>query len=211
MKCVITGHSSGLGKYLYEYFQTNGWNVVGMSRFNGYDVSQDREKIIKQSLDADLFINNASSGNSQLELLRQLSTTIPNIITMGSASTDFLDIFCTQYTLDMKDLEEKCRIISMDPNVGNILLMKISFLDKSYSHVKQNRIDSDISVSYNKIAEAIEFWLNHPEIRLIEYFVKLTSYTVEEIKRKSGNKEAVDAVLDEINNLIIDKKVNADD
>lgn len=202
MKCVITGHSNGLGKYLYEYFQANGWHVVGMSRSNGYDVSLDQAKIINQSLDADLFINNASSGNSQLELLKYLSTTIPNIITMGSASSDFSDIFCTQYTLAMKNLEEKYRMISMDPNVGNMLLMKISFLDQSYSDVKQNRADSDITISYNKIAEAIEFWLKHPEIRLIEYFVKLTSFTVEEIKRKSGKREAVDVILNDINNLL---------
>jgi hypothetical protein len=209
MKCIITGHSSGLGKYLYEYFKDKGWDVVGMSRSNGYDISLDRTKIINQSLDADLFINNASSGNSQLELLKQLSTKIPNIITMGSASTDFLDIFCTQYTLDMKNLEEKCRMISMDPNIGNILLMKISFLDQSYSDVKPNRIDSDSNISYNKIAESIEFWLKHPEIRLIEYFVKLTPFTIEEIKRKTGNKEAVDDVLAVINNLLIGKNPNS--
>ena len=39
MKCIITGHTAGVGKAMYEHFQAKGWEVIGMSRANGYDIS----------------------------------------------------------------------------------------------------------------------------------------------------------------------------
>lgn len=207
MKCVITGHTSGVGQYLFEYFTSKGWEVVGMSRSNGYDISKDIDKVIQDSIGADLFINNASCGSSQLELLRNLSTVIPNIVTMGSAGTEFTNIWGKQYTLDKKELEEKFKLISMNTAVANMLLIKLSFAETSYSREKQNRLDSDFTISYNEIARAIEFWLDNPKIRQLDFVIKLTEYTINQIKTLSGKPELVDDVLVSIDNLII-KNVN---
>ncbi len=75
MKITITGHTSGIGKALYEHLQKN-HEVVGFSRSNGYDISlhDSRERIITQSQDCDIFINNAYNNfdRSQYLLLEMM-------------------------------------------------------------------------------------------------------------------------------------------
>jgi short-subunit dehydrogenase involved in D-alanine esterification of teichoic acids len=74
-KVIITGHTKGIGKCLYEVFLDNGYDVIGFSRSNGHDISNPttRELIIDQSSEADIFINNAYSPWAQLDLLRRVN------------------------------------------------------------------------------------------------------------------------------------------
>lgn len=76
----ITGHSKGIGKSLASVFSNNGWEVLGFSRSNGYDISkdEDRKKIINESLNADLFINNAYDSNGQYMVLEEILTSWAN-------------------------------------------------------------------------------------------------------------------------------------
>jgi|TARA_B100000073_G_scaffold338407_1_gene335527 hypothetical protein len=62
MKYAITGHSRGIGKCCYDLFTADGHEVLGFSRSNGYDIRdpESRKQIVEQSLDADVFINNAA-------------------------------------------------------------------------------------------------------------------------------------------------------
>ena len=80
-KVVVTGHSSGIGQAIFDYFSADPKNqVFGFSRANGHDIKdwQIRNKIIEFSLDADIFVNNAHSrighshNDSQLVLLRKM-------------------------------------------------------------------------------------------------------------------------------------------
>ena len=202
MRCIITGHTSGIGQYLFEHFTNTGWSVKGMSRSNGYDISTDQEKIVQESIGADMFINNASSGNSQLELLKKLSTRVPKIVTMGSAGTEFTNIWGKQYTFDKKDLEEKFKLISMNPNVADMLLIKLSFAELTYSREKANRIDSDHRITYKEIAAAIEFWLKNPNVRQLDFAIKLTPYTIDQVKALSGKTELVNELVKQVESLI---------
>lgn len=61
MKIVLTGHTSGLGKGLYEQLGALGHEVYGYSTSTGFDINDEvhRHKIIGECKDADLFINNA--------------------------------------------------------------------------------------------------------------------------------------------------------
>ena len=56
MNYVITGHTSGIGKALYDRLYPN---VKGYSLSSGYDIKnkQNRISIIQRNLDADVFIN----------------------------------------------------------------------------------------------------------------------------------------------------------
>jgi hypothetical protein len=71
MKYAITGHTSGIGKKLFERLYPN---AIGFSKTSGYDIhqKQDRERIIKESFDCDVFINNAPAGFSQTLLFLEL-------------------------------------------------------------------------------------------------------------------------------------------
>lgn len=73
MHIGITGHTSGIGQFLYNYYLKN--NVVmGFSRSNGYDIANKihRNNIINDSLKLDVFINNATSEFNQSILLSDM-------------------------------------------------------------------------------------------------------------------------------------------
>lgn len=71
MRIGITGHSSGLGQGLYNFFKDAGFYVRGYSRSNGYNVDpEDWNNIVKIFDDVkknriDTFINNAYFGTAQ--------------------------------------------------------------------------------------------------------------------------------------------------
>ena len=74
MHVAITGHSKGIGAAIAHSFFATGNKVLGFSRSNGYDISTDEgiERIVDESKYADVFINNAYSGNSQTILLDKM-------------------------------------------------------------------------------------------------------------------------------------------
>jgi hypothetical protein len=196
MKCVITGHTRGMGKYFFEHFTQLGWNIIGMSRENGYDINYNRDIVIRDSLDCDLFINNASNNEGQLELLKELCLKVPKMIIIGSSITNFLDDYFLQqillrddkmlkYMIDKKNLEDACNLISLstNPKLAKILLIKLAFAETTYSLSKPNRIDSDYTIKYSEITNAIEFWLSNLKVRQIEFDIKLTQKTISELRQ----------------------------
>lgn len=82
MKIAITGHTSGIGLALFEYFTEQGHDVIGFSRSNGFNISdsESRQSILKQVEDFDIFVNNAYNDydNSQLELLKIITSSWEN-------------------------------------------------------------------------------------------------------------------------------------
>jgi hypothetical protein len=91
MKFALTGHTSGIGNALYQQLSPN---CIGFSRSNGFDISQekDRRRIIEQSSDCDIFINNAYSYYYQSDLLFELYNSWKDkprlIINIGSRVAD---------------------------------------------------------------------------------------------------------------------------
>lgn len=69
---AVTGHTSGIGKGIYEHFESKGVRVKGFSKDTGFDISipENRDRIIELTRDCDLFFNNAYSGYSQVELAK---------------------------------------------------------------------------------------------------------------------------------------------
>jgi NADP-dependent 3-hydroxy acid dehydrogenase YdfG len=68
---AITGHTSGIGKGLFDYFTSMGCTVKGFSKDTGFDISNklNQDLIITQTKDCDLFINNAYHHYAQVELM----------------------------------------------------------------------------------------------------------------------------------------------
>ena len=84
---AITGHTAGIGKRLYERLTTS---AIGFSLSTGYDITNsiDRRRIIIESYNCDVFINNATSGFGQtllfLELFHEWKNQNKTIINVGS-------------------------------------------------------------------------------------------------------------------------------
>ena len=59
-KIIITGHTNGIGKSIYNTFKEGSCReILGMSRSNGYDIDKDFDKIVEEATGAEIFINNA--------------------------------------------------------------------------------------------------------------------------------------------------------
>jgi hypothetical protein len=71
MQYAITGHTRGIGAEIFRRLEPN---IIGFSKSTGYDITdkKQRDRIIEESLDRDIFINNAHDGYGQTELLIEL-------------------------------------------------------------------------------------------------------------------------------------------
>jgi hypothetical protein len=88
---AITGHTAGIGKRLYERLTPD---AIGFSLSTGYDITNitDRRRIIEESYDCDVFINNATSEFGQtllfLEIFHEWKDKNKTIINVGSRIAD---------------------------------------------------------------------------------------------------------------------------
>lgn len=69
-RVAITGHCKGIGKALFDKL-SEGYVCKGFDILTGYNVTVDQEKILQESLDCDIFINNVYAGGSQIAILEK--------------------------------------------------------------------------------------------------------------------------------------------
>jgi len=127
MKIVITGHTSGIGKALYDLMTEQGHTVVGLSRSNGFDLSKNIDMFLLK--DWDIYINNAQYEFKQTELLYKLFEENKNrdcqIINIGSVSSDnagYRD-YVNEYSVYKTALETACSQLQFcDPDCKIILI-----------------------------------------------------------------------------------------
>jgi hypothetical protein len=184
MKVVITGHTWGIGKSLYEHFQRySGWEVVGLSRSNGYDIDADFDKVVEAASGCFLFINNAYRDKQQTKLVTALKDKVTKMIVMGSVSRLYPELIHTDYVHDKQDLAEACRLISIDPNGIDVLHLDLSFIEgQDPDPNKPTDFISDYNIQHEEILSAINFWMTNPKIRQIEFRWKLTPFVYSQLK-----------------------------
>ena len=129
MKIAITGHSKGIGKAIAEYFEQQGHTVIGFSRSNGFDITDElsRQRILDILGSCDVFINNAYAPQAQKQLLinaRQLwEGTTNTIINVYSKSTLMKTVpaYIAEYVQDKSQQKEliKNRIFKARPHIIN--------------------------------------------------------------------------------------------
>ena len=104
-KIAITGHTQGLGKYLFEILKQRGHHVQGFSRRNGYDIRDYSvvTKILEETKGYDWFINNAKPDFVQTQIVYRFyrSQTVKNVLSIGSAAVNndpkWTDSFLLEY------------------------------------------------------------------------------------------------------------------
>ena len=122
MKIAVTGHTSGIGKAIYDLLVEQGHEVVGFSRQTGFDLLKlktndtDKEEIVKFAMslnDYDIFINNACYEFMQVELLYALYNEWKKfdktIINIGSVSGDKSKGEPHEYQIHKVALDKACQ------------------------------------------------------------------------------------------------------
>jgi hypothetical protein len=181
MKCVIIGHTSGLGQAFYKNFQSQSWEVVGLTRSNGYDATINSKGIVTECIDADLVVLSSYADGRQAHLVELLKDQVKNIAVCGSIArldpfTDFID---STYVKDKEHLAEVCRLISISPKpYANILHIDISFLEgpTKFDPSDPSNFCPDYTIEFDEVVAIINFWLKHPTIRQVEFNWKLTPF-----------------------------------
>lgn len=74
MKIAVTGHTVGIGKSIADTYRHDGHEIIGFSTSTGYNIAtaQDRARIVAESVDCDIFFNNAYHDFAQCDLLFEL-------------------------------------------------------------------------------------------------------------------------------------------
>jgi NAD(P)-dependent dehydrogenase (short-subunit alcohol dehydrogenase family) len=165
-KIVITGHTSGIGKAIYDYFSKDPNNAVfGFSKSTGHNIKDPakRQEIIEFSRDADIFVNNAFSytnpDDSQLILLRNMFNTwagkhkiiinissiapASEIQTMYSVLKNALDDFCFSKTLQLP------HILNLKPNYVMVETLRKEIGNKPH-------------MTTDQLIEVLDFCINGP-------------------------------------------------
>jgi hypothetical protein len=181
MKCVIVGHTTGLGLAIYNYFRSKGWEVVGLSRSNGYDATINANGIVSECIGADLVVLSSYADGRQAHLVNLLKDQVKNIAVCGSIARldPFIDFIDTQYVEDKAHLAEVCRLISISPQpYANVLHIDISFLEGPVKFDPKDPTDfcPDYTIEFSEVTDTIDFWLAHPKIRQVEFRWKLTPF-----------------------------------
>ena len=187
-RIVITGHTSGIGKSIYDALKQDSCReIVGLSRSNGYDIDKDFDRVVEEASGCELFINNAYRDGQQLKLLQALKNKVDSMVVMGSVSRFYPEIIPTQYVKDKQELAEECRLISLDPNGIPILHLDLSFIEGTTVDNDPAAFVSDYTTSHDDIIESIVFWTRHPVVRQMEFRWKLTPYLREQLYRINPN------------------------
>lgn len=179
MRYVITGHTIGIGKAIAHYCLRNGWEVIGLSRSTGYDVLHQYHEMLEIAKTADVFVNNMSRNNCQVEFLKDLVGHIPKIICSGSIAADYAHHLNDQYSREKLDLKNLCKKYSLThQDHTKILHLNISLTEDS--------IESDCGIPHQDIVNVIDFWLSNPRITNVDFELTLNDLTVNNLEREFG-------------------------
>ena len=71
-KIAVVGHTRGIGKAICDLYKKKKYEVVGMSKSNGFDLTHNQEKILEKIQDCSLVVLNAHADRGQLTLLEKI-------------------------------------------------------------------------------------------------------------------------------------------
>lgn len=183
MKIAITGHTTGLGKFLFDYYTSQNHEVIGFSRTNGYDINTDIDKIVNESKDVDLFINNAYSGIQQSILTKRLLDIVKFVVVSGSDAVTIPELNCSNYSdyiNNKTEVARTCMLASISNTTTQILHLKIPIMEDS-------TFQSELKIRFSEIAKTIDFWLTNPNVNEVRFVWKLTDIVYKELETKNDD------------------------
>ena len=146
MNIAITGHTSGLGKACFDYYNSRpSITVAGFSKSNSFDISNPTP-ILHGCLDYDVFINNAYDGFEQVNLLYELIQGFKGkIINISSNSSDGIKNKVWPYSIHKAALDKANQ--QLFHNGYNVTNIKFGWLDTDrVKHIDEPKIKLDKAV-----------------------------------------------------------------
>ena len=146
MKFAITGHTSGIGKAVAEMCHTKGYQWIGFSRGTGYDIAREKDcgKIVYESSDCDVFINNAYYEYAQVDLLYQMWDSWKDqrkqIVCISSVAGDIRYNEVMPYSVHKAALDHACEQLQSASSECAVINIKPSYVDTPW-HEGNNTID----------------------------------------------------------------------
>lgn len=155
MKIAITGSSRGIGASISKKFKEQGHDIIDFNISEGWDIGDEstQDKIIQQVKNCDLFVNNAHSGFSQVNLLFKLQESWRGqqkiIANIGSSITMRWDVKNRdpKYRNEKLALDDACEFLwNKDPWPHIMLFKPCATNTERMSHWSGSKVDpADIS------------------------------------------------------------------
>lgn len=124
-KIAITGHTSGIGLEIYQSL-SNKFNIIGLSRSNGYDLStlSGISKAVYTAKDCDVFINNAYGGaDTQVKIAELWSSVVTDrprlIINITSNLIKLRHLIPAKTTELLEYIDAKQQLVSTSHNINS--------------------------------------------------------------------------------------------
>lgn len=137
MKILISGHTSGIGLAISQYFSNIGHDITGFSRTNSRDLNDDniQNQFAQESLEHDVIIINANVGFNNVHLLYKVYNIIKNqdktIVVLGSRRTEILTSFPMEYQIEKIAIEETARQLQNSSKLPNIVILRPGYVNTS--------------------------------------------------------------------------------
>lgn len=168
MKIGITGHTSGLGKALFDYYQSLGNDCIGFSRSNGYDITSNFDSICDCAKSLDLFINNAWQSDSQTKFVQYLKDYPVNIVSIGTSAAVFYEEKIISYVGWKREYLINKKLL-MDEHTKSVFQSKGSLLLINVDTLENHPSKSEVSMKFNEVIDLLNYWLVHKNLSQVNY------------------------------------------
>lgn len=167
MKIAITGHTVGIGKAIADACEAESHEVVGFSRTTGYTLFNDIDKVVADSENCDVFVNNRYDyyNAEQVELLYRMFESWrgqdKRIVNISSRAGTYSNRgIPDRYAIHKQALDAACDQLNgvrdMRPRVTN--------LKPGYVDTPGQKGHFEPKLSPEKIAEIFMWILNQPRM-----------------------------------------------
>tara|TARA_R110002167_G_scaffold99095_1_gene260142 strand:+ start:5 stop:493 length:489 start_codon:yes stop_codon:yes gene_type:complete len=131
MKIAVTGHTGAIGSEICKLLD----DVKGFSRSNGYDIRTDRDRILMEADDCDVFINLANSEYAATDMLIELfdewKDERKQIINIGSAIADYYDmrLDLASYAAQKAALKQVAKMLNHQKTTCEVRYLSFGYID----------------------------------------------------------------------------------
>tara|TARA_A100001515_G_scaffold125853_1_gene110822 strand:+ start:124 stop:708 length:585 start_codon:yes stop_codon:yes gene_type:complete len=144
MKVVITGHTKGIGKSIFDLLSDKGYDVVGLSRSNGFDISE-TQKVVEEiiSIDPEIFINNAYQPKVQTEILKKVYSNwksktkmIINMCSVAALIPSDHEDYHMEYASDKREQKKFCEKVNFNYSKKDFVSTRCKLTNLNFDYVK---------------------------------------------------------------------------